>query len=203
MQSIIPRERIEAAIHFHGHVCPGIFIGIRAAELCLRKFGHNDDTPIVAVCETDMCGVDAIQSLIGCTLGKGNFIHRDYGKTAFTFYRKSDGAGIRAILKPEAMGPNQQKCLAILKKDEAGQASAEDLELLEVMREEQQKMLMTASLEELFELSTPTAQQPKPAKVLATLICEHCGEGTMESRTRRFDGQTLCIPCFTKVEQKT
>ncbi|MFP4455795.1 MAG: TraR/DksA C4-type zinc finger protein [Desulfonatronovibrio sp.] len=24
----------------------------------------------------------------------------------------------------------------------------------------------------------------------------------MESRTRRFDGQTYCIPCFDKVEQK-
>jgi len=24
----------------------------------------------------------------------------------------------------------------------------------------------------------------------------------MESRTRRFDGQTLCIPCFEAVEQK-
>ena len=26
--------------------------------------------------------------------------------------------------------------------------------------------------------------------------CDECGEMTMETRTRRFQGRTLCIPCF-------
>ncbi|MCA1743557.1 MAG: TraR/DksA C4-type zinc finger protein, partial [Desulfovibrionales bacterium] len=34
------------------------------------------------------------------------------------------------------------------------------------------------------------------------LECQECKESTMESRTRRFDGQVYCIPCFEKVEQK-
>ncbi len=38
-----------------------------------------------------MCGVDAIQVLTGCTYGKGNLIHRDLGKMAFSFYRRTDG----------------------------------------------------------------------------------------------------------------
>ena len=45
----------------------------------------------VAVTETDMCAVDAIQALVGCTFGKGNLIFRDRGKVAFTFFRRSDG----------------------------------------------------------------------------------------------------------------
>ena len=40
------------------------------------------------------------------------------------------------------------------------------------------------------------------ARILASLVCEACGESTMESRTRRFAGKTLCQPCFDRVEQK-
>ncbi|MDZ7620494.1 MAG: TraR/DksA C4-type zinc finger protein, partial [Patescibacteria group bacterium] len=37
---------------------------------------------------------------------------------------------------------------------------------------------------------------------LESLPCDACGESTMESRTRRFGGRTLCLPCFQAVEQK-
>jgi len=43
---------------------------------------------------------------------------------------------------------------------------------------------------------------PRGARILASLVCEACGEATMESRTRRYAGQTLCQPCFNNVEQK-
>ena len=29
-------------------------------------------------------------------------------------------------------------------------------------------------------------------------ICESCGEGVMETRTRQVDGKSICIPCATK-----
>ena len=40
---------------FHGHMCPGLAIGIRAAELALREIGpHASDEEVVAIVETDM-----------------------------------------------------------------------------------------------------------------------------------------------------
>jgi formylmethanofuran dehydrogenase subunit E len=71
MACSIDRELIEKTIAFHGHSCPGLAIGIRAAELALRKLGHADKEDVVAVVETDMCGVDAIQFLTGCTFRQG------------------------------------------------------------------------------------------------------------------------------------
>jgi formylmethanofuran dehydrogenase subunit E len=60
--------------------------GIRAAEWALTELcARSHDEELVAVVETDMCGVDAIQYLTGCTFGKGNLIHKDYGKNAFTY----------------------------------------------------------------------------------------------------------------------
>ena len=43
------------AATFHGHMCPGLAIGVRAAELALRDIGpHSGDEEVVAVVETDM-----------------------------------------------------------------------------------------------------------------------------------------------------
>lgn len=43
------------AAEFHGHMCPGLAIGVRAAELALTEIGpHSTDEEVVAVVETDM-----------------------------------------------------------------------------------------------------------------------------------------------------
>ncbi len=40
---------------FHGHMCPGLAIGIRAGEIALEEIGkHAKDEEVVAVVETDM-----------------------------------------------------------------------------------------------------------------------------------------------------
>ena len=63
-------------------------------------------------------------------------------------------------------------------------------------------MYMSAELEELFSVSELPTLVPRPARVLKSLTCAACGELTMESRTRRFDGKTFCKPCFAQVDQK-
>lgn len=202
MSCTIDMERINACIDFHGHVCPGLSIGIRAAEYCLRELAHNSDDPICTVCETDMCGVDAIQFLTGCTLGKGNLIHRDWGKNAFTFYRKSDGKGARLTLIPGALGKEHEKAAALMKKSLETPLEAEEKTELAGLRVTQQKRLMEMPLEDLFAVAEPESPMPRGPQILETLTCAECGEGVMESRTRRAGGEHYCIPCFAKVDQK-
>ncbi|MFO8089123.1 MAG: formylmethanofuran dehydrogenase subunit E family protein, partial [Desulfatiglandaceae bacterium] len=98
---ILSEELIRQTIAFHGHWCPGLATGIRAAEWVLIELGKASDEEIVAVVETDMCAVDAIQFLTSCTFGKGNLIHRDFGKTAFSFYRRRDGKSARLVGRDE------------------------------------------------------------------------------------------------------
>jgi len=177
MPCTIAKESIENAIAFHGHSCPGLSIGIRAAELALNRLGSEAD--LVAVTETDMCGVDAIQFLTDCTLGKGNLIHRDYGKMAFSFFDRKSGKGFRALLRPET------------------RAGAEELG-----RQGMIERFMTLDLDEMFAVTELMAPAPRAPRILETLACELCGETVMESRTRRFGGKHYCIPCFDQVDQK-
>lgn len=202
MSCSISKELIEKTIAFHGHSCPGLVIGIRAAELALQKLAQADRDDLVAVVETDMCGVDAIQLLTGCTFGKGNLIHKDYGKTAFSFYDRRKNVGFRALLRPDLSGDAGSELRSLVKKVEAGTANEEERVRYHKLRDELQERYMNADLEEMFIVTEPPLPVPKPARILSSLKCEACGEMTMESRTRRFDGKTLCWPCFEKVEQK-
>ena len=202
MSCSISKKLIEKTIAFHGHSCPGLVIGIRAAELALQKLAQADRDDLVAVVETDMCGVDAIQLLTGCTFGKGNLIHKDYGKTAFSFYDRSKNVGFRALLRPDLSGDAGSELRSLVKKVEAGTANEEERVRYHKLRDELQERYMNADLEEMFIVTEPPLPVPKPARILSSLKCEACGEMTMESRTRRFDGKTLCWPCFEKVEQK-
>jgi formylmethanofuran dehydrogenase subunit E len=64
------------------------------------------------------------------------------------------------------------------------------------------RLYMGASLKEMFSCEASDSPPPRPARILQSLACDGCGEHAMESRTRRFGGRTLCLPCFELVEQK-
>ena len=199
MSCQIDPSTIEATIAFHGHSCPGLAIGIRAAEIALRELPGVSQADLVCITETDMCGVDAIQFLTGCTYGKGNLIHRDYGKMAFSFYDRKDGKGVRLLFNQQARGALDQEMMALMGKTLPTEAEQQRLQAL---RAEMQHRLMTLPAAELFAVQPLDQAPPRPARVLQSLACEDCGESTMESRTRRFAGRTLCIPCFARIEQK-
>jgi len=195
----IEKNLIDQSIAFHGHRCPGLIIGIRAAELALERLGEARGKDLVAVVETDMCGVDAIQFLTGCTFGKGNLIHKDFGKVAFSFYDRSQDVGFRILLRPDISGELGSELRSLMRKAEDGKADGEERVRIQKLREELQERYMTADLEKMFMVTEAPLPAPKPARILQSLRCEACGEMAMESRTRRFGGKTLCLPCFERV----
>ncbi len=201
-QTTISPELIEKTIHFHGHSCPGLAIGIRAAELALSELGRASDEEIVAVVETDMCGVDAIQFLTGCTFGKGNLIHLDYGKNAFTFHRRSDGKGFRIVARPGIIDRKVPELIRLRKKMAREALTSEEEAQLKAAMKQGTDRILEALPEELFDIQPAPGDIPAKARIMDSIPCENCGEATMESRTRRFLGQTLCIPCFETLERR-
>lgn len=200
MSCSLSPESIKQVTEFHGHWCPGLAIGLRAAEWALNEMGRSGDEEIVAVVETDMCGVDAIQALVGCTFGKGNLVHQDYGKNVFTFYRRRDGKAARLVANPGLFGEARQDLGRLMAKQKKEGLSPDEEQRLTELRADISHQAMSAPLEELFTIKPPAGPLPAKARIMNSLTCEECGEGTMESRTRRFQGKTLCIPCFAVLE---
>jgi formylmethanofuran dehydrogenase subunit E len=195
-------QQIKQTTDFHGHWCPGLAIGIRAAEWALKEMGKAPDEEIVAVVETDMCGVDAIQYLTGCTFGKGNLIHKDYGKNAFTFYRRRDGKAMRLVLRPTIYGDTGPLLRELHRKMETQGLSEQEEKTWKETRGAISRRIMESDMAEVFEFKAPENPVPKKARILTSLTCESCGEPAMETRTRRFNDQILCIPCFEALEKR-
>lgn len=170
-------EELQPLITFHGHFCPGMLIGWRAAKLAMKllETSRDKDEEMVAITENDACGVDAIQFILGCTFGKGNLHFRDYGKQAFTIFRRSDGKGVRLVLT----SPDR-----------------------ELTREESAKRMLEESDESLFSVQEPQEPIPEKAVIRKSGFCSVCGERVMESRLRLFaDGRAACIPCSVPAEK--
>ena len=98
-----PLKSYSDAVAFHGHACPGLALGYRAAYYALDalKGGRSDDEELVCIVENDACGIDAIQVIAGCSVGKGNLILRDFGKHAYTFIDRRYNRAIRLVQRPE------------------------------------------------------------------------------------------------------
>ncbi len=188
---------IQGARRFHGHMCPGLAIGIRVAELALQEIGpHAEDEEVVAIVETDMCAVDAIQDLTGCTFGKGNLIHVDYGKNAFTFVRRSDGKAIRIVTRPDAWGPPDPEREPVLQRVQEGRGSEADQQHVQRWRQERLDAILAAPAEQLFAVQAVEPAVPERARLYESMTCAGCGESVMETRVRLLGGQPYCIPCF-------
>jgi formylmethanofuran dehydrogenase subunit E len=191
---------IERVTEFHGHWCPGLAIGIRAAELALKAVGRAGDEDVVAVVETDMCGVDAVQFLTGCTFGKGNLIHRDYGKHAFSFYRRGDGKSLRIVARGDIFGDAGEKLRTLQRKMSVEGLSEEERSHWEALRSTVSRRVMSAELDALFDVKPVNEPVPEKARILDSLLCERCGEPMMQTRARRRGERTLCIPCIEREE---
>ncbi|MGA7627728.1 MAG: FmdE family protein, partial [Methanoregula sp.] len=93
------------AVAFHGHSCPGLALGYRAARhaLSVLHAERSEDEDLVAVVENDACGIDAVQAIAGCSVGKGNLILKDLGKHAYTFINRRTGSAIRIVQRSEPL----------------------------------------------------------------------------------------------------
>ena len=164
-------------VKFHGHTCPGVAIGYRMAKAAMNRLSEkrSEDEEIVAIVENNACGVDAVQVLTGCTFGKGNFIFRDYGKQVYTFYSRNAGKGYRVLFHG----------------DNIPEAALGD-------REKMTRWLLNAEEEDIIEITEVDMEEPDPAEMVPSAMCEYCGEMVMETRTEKIDDKISCIPCSEK-----
>ena len=161
----------EKCVAFHGHECGGLTIGYKAAlyAIELLELNFSEDEQVVCISENDACGVDAIQVILGCSVGKGNLLFHMRGKQAFSFYNRRTGRSVRLVLrdKPEGM------------------ARAESFAYFQSLEPNQ-----------MFDVKDATLALPEQAKIFDSYHCECCGETTGANWIRLAGGKKLCLDCY-------
>ena len=166
----------EKAAAFHGHVCPGLTIGYRAAlyAIDLLELTFSADEQVVCISENDACGCDAIQVILGCSIGKGNLLFHMTGKQAFSFYNRKTGKSVRLVLnKP----------------------------IEEMTREQSFNYYHECKQEDLFTVKETKIALPERARLFDSYVCECCGETAGANWIRLAGGRKLCLDCYESYDR--
>ncbi|MBE6978268.1 MAG: formylmethanofuran dehydrogenase [Ruminococcaceae bacterium] len=158
-------------VAFHGHECGGLTIGYKASLYAaeLLKLEFSDDEQVVCISENDACGLDAIQVMLGCSIGKGNLLFHMRGKSAYSFYNRKTGESVRLVLKPTPAG---------------------------MTREESFAYLQAAEPQALFAVKPAVIALPEKARIFHSYTCDCCGETTGANWIRLAGEQKLCMDCY-------
>ncbi len=197
VQNSIPS--FDDVVAFHGHSCPGLAIGYRAALAGLTALGveRPSDEELVAVVENDACGIDAVQYVAGTTLGKGNLIFRDYGKRVYTFISRKTGEAVRVAERAEFFAKKvDARMNELRKKMVSGTVTAEEEREFSEKSRQYIQFLLSAPEEEMFSVRRVQLDIPERARLFRSVTCGVCGESVAESRARIQEGKIVCIPCF-------
>ncbi|MQC27517.1 MAG: hypothetical protein DWG74_00355 [Chloroflexi bacterium] len=105
------RADVRRAARTHGHLCAGVVLGVRMGRLAMSELGIAPPLPPEALqitVEVARCATDAVASVTGCTLGRGNLRVVDYGKVAATFEDLRTGRAIRVLAREDARDPDDR-----------------------------------------------------------------------------------------------
>jgi formylmethanofuran dehydrogenase subunit E len=188
-------EDFNKAADFHGHICPGLAMGYRVAKYAKEHYPRAADEELVCIAENRSCSVDAVQSILGCTAGKGNMIFVDNGKQVFTFYSRDAGKALRIYFKGDVF----RGIDAMREKAAAGSLTSEEKKEMAKMRSKLIEDILNGKDEDLLAVTEADIPAPEKARIYPSLVCQKCNERFMEIMGRTAEGKVLCRDCFEKI----
>ncbi len=179
------KKIVNLAIDLHGHLAPGIALGLRMSEIALVRMNtKKGDKYLIGISETARCLADAMQAATGCTLGHGSAFVEDYGKLALTLGDVRAKKGVRVALKDEA---NNHSSLMNKWMMRLGKLSHEEEEKLGVQ--------LLDMDEKNFLIQDVEIDRGQNFEKSGIVPCKECGELIPENLTERKGNEIYCKSC--------
>ncbi len=194
---------LRAAAALHGHYCPGLAFGVKAAYAALERLGFDNTgmEELAAVVECNNCFADGVQFASGCSFGNNALVFKDLGKTAVTLISRRAGAAVRVALRPGQW-----------RGDDASDLEREAADAFRIVVKERRDdpdararldelwpklsfAVLDKPLDRLFLIQDVDAEPPPYAPIFDSVACAQCGEEVMETRARVVAGRPVCMTC--------
>lgn len=186
--------KLKRIADFHGHLCPELVIGYRAALYAQKRLLLNlvDTADLRVIAENTTSAVDAIQHLTGCTFGNGRLVALDYGKHVYTFL-PGEETGLRLALKPA--GLPVAAFIDLETRLQGPQVTLRDTAAYQARLDERVATLLHLADEALWDSRPALAEWLLPVPLSALIPCRHCGELVAPPRLVETADGALCQPC--------
>jgi len=191
-------EEFEQAMAFHGHKCPAMPLGYRAAQAAMNTLGveRARDKELYVVAETGKghaagCFLDGVMSATGCTYGKSNIEKKYYNKMAFALIDVERGKSVRVRLKDDFFG-NMLNSPFVAQRKQGVPPQDVPAEISNPLVEK----VLTMPEDMFLEVGPVEAYAfPKGKGCFDTDLCSKCGERVFINKLTKTDSGFVCIPC--------
>ncbi|KPV43863.1 FmdE family protein [Alicyclobacillus ferrooxydans] len=203
----VSEEELKAAQYFHGHKCPAVPQGLRAAHLAMDILGVNrarsggELKAIVELGEHHFsgCFADGIQFATGCTFGKGNIVKNPLGKFAVTLVDPRTRRAVRVAVKYDRM----MMCLDMpfFEQRKKGIPPYEiDPKDVDPLIQD----VISHDWHDMFDVTTfENYPVQKASESFDAVQCVDCKEMVVSNYAVALNGEFLCKTCFsTRVHRK-
>lgn len=163
-------ELYKKAGELHGHYCPGLAIGVRAAAIANERLAIDERSKgLYCIAESSACYLDGIQHVFGTTVGNGCLKILDRGKSAFNFFDRDNDRAIRLFFLGTPEG---------------------------ISREESIEYILTAPAEKVFSETMPHFEAPEYVfHRQNSFKCAICGEECREGHMVHGEHGFICPDC--------
>lgn len=191
---------LQQVVNFHGHICPELAIGGKFCEFVQNLFntGAIPTSGFSVLAENNTSALDAIQVLLGATVGNQRLQVMDYGKHNYTLFSKIEKRGWKLKMKDFPFA-EEEHYRELERKIVSHQAVFDDVVMFQQLLDAMIRRIMAFTPEELFEIEETGVGNIPVESTTVYLVCAVCGEKMLSSRGVVQGRMTVCMPCFQKM----
>jgi formylmethanofuran dehydrogenase subunit E len=191
-------EIIRCGTFAHGHACPPLVLGVRAAVEAMRLLGvgRARDRELFAFVElgSDHYAqgfADGVQVATGCTFGKDLIVRLPHGKASLRLVDQERGRAVRVVPRPDTLawleGSDWFRACA-----ENGSFASDCAELAGAVTAE----ILARREDALFAVSPVFPLQIEHARpTFESIVCDACHESVLLPYAHDVGGRRLCVSC--------
>jgi len=190
---------------FHGHKCPAMPLGLRAAVAAMNVLGvqRAKDKELRVISETGKghaagCFLDGIMTATGCTYGKSNIEKLYYNKMAFTLIDVPGKKSVRVSLKPDFFA-NMLKSPFVQQRKQGVPPQDISTEISDPLVEK----VLSMPTEVFLDIGPITpCEVSQKSGVFEAEPCQQCGELVFVNKLIDTDHGRVCLGCKNKNEEE-
>lgn len=175
--------RLEGVADFHGDLCPALVLGCKACHMALALLpGLNTSKNIMVIAENNNSpALDAIQFVLGCTMGNRRLRIIDNNRHIYLFLINTGGYGVKLSLKGICFN-DEDRFNEFERKVVGGCATLNDAASYQKLSDDRVTRLMDMDSEEVFAVENVRK-------------CFVCNNFLAESLVHENNGFPMCGVC--------
>ncbi len=190
---------VKRVVDFHGHLCPDLAIGIKLCEYVSQIIAERSlkEESISLIVENSTSAIDAIQILLGTTVGNQRLQIVDLGKHNYTLILPNHVKGLKFSLK-EINLPNEDLYLSLEKKICSNEILFDEVVIFQKVLDERVYHIFNIPLKDLFEIKEVNLSKHLIELPTTYVRCSMCGEMVLKDYITVWDHKLYCKTCLKK-----